>query len=106
MATRIKRDDTVLVIRGKDKGKQAKVQRVDPRQNLLLVEGVNMVKRHLKAGAGGTRQGGIIDMEKPLGASKVMLVCPSCGKPTRVSTQMMDDGTKARVCKQCHQMIS
>ena len=106
MAARIKRDDTVLVIRGKDKGKQAKVQRVDPRQNLLLVEGVNMVKRHLKAGARGTRQAGIIDMEKPLDASKVMLVCPSCGKPTRVGTQMLEDGTKARVCKRCHQMIS
>ena len=106
MAARIKRDDTVLVIRGKDKGRQAKVQRVLTQENMLLIEGVNMVKRHLKAGARGARQGGIIDMEKPLDASKVMLVCPSCGKPTRVSSQLLDDGIKARVCKQCHQMIS
>ncbi len=106
MAARIKRDDTVLVIKGRDKGRQGKVQRVDPGGNLLLVEGVNMVKRHLKAGARGSAQAGIISMEKPLDASKVMLVCPSCNKPTRVGSQPLEDGTKARVCKQCHQMIS
>ena len=106
MATRIKRDDTVLVIRGKNKGQKAKVQRVFPREDSLLVEGINMVKRHLKPGARGVRQGGIVDVEKPLSASKVMLVCPSCDKPTRLSVQLLDDGTKARVCKQCHQMIS
>ena len=106
MAARIKQEDTVLVIQGKDKGKQGKVQRVFPEKMVVLVEGVNIVKRHLKAGAGGVRQAGIISQEKPLGASKVMLVCPSCGKPARVSFQRMEDGTKARVCKRCQQMIS
>ncbi len=106
MAARIKQDDTVLVIRGKDKGKQGKVQRVFPDERMVMVEGVNQVKRHLKAGARGLRQAGIITQEKPLDASKVMLVCPSCGKPARVSFQRLEDGTKTRMCKRCNQMIS
>ena len=106
MAARIKQDDTVLVIRGREKGKQGKVQRVFPDERMVMVEGVNQVKRHLKAGAQGLRQAGIITQEKPLDASKVMLVCPSCGKPARVSFQRMEDGTKARMCKRCNQMIS
>ena len=106
MAARIRRDDTVVVVRGKDRGKRAKVQRVHPGTNLVLVEGVNMVKRHLKAGAQGLRQAGIVTQEKPLDASKVMLLCPSCDRPTRVGFRLMADGTKARVCKRCQQMIS
>ena len=106
MAARIRQEDTVLVIRGKDKGKQGKVQHVFPDEGMVLVEGVNQVKRHLKAGAQGLRQAGIITQEKPLDASKVMLLCPSCGKPARVSFQRMEDGTKARICKRCNQTIS
>ncbi len=105
MAARIKREDMVLVIRGRDKGKRAKVQRVLPDQGQVLVEGVNTVKRHLKAGAQGARQAGIVTMEKPLGLSKVMLVCPACGKPARVGFQRLEDGTKTRVCKRCQQTI-
>ena len=105
MAVRIKRDDLVKVIRGRDVGKQGKVQHVFSKEQKLLVEGVNVVKRHLKAGAEGARQAGIISKEMPLDASKVMPVCPSCGKPTRVGLRVLEDGTRARVCKRCNAMM-
>ena len=106
MLSRLKREDDVLVIRGKDKGKKGKIQRIIPAKNMVLVEGVNIAKRHLKAGAQGARQAGIVSMEMPLDASKVMPICPSCEKPTRIRVQMLDDGTKSRVCKRCNGMMS
>jgi large subunit ribosomal protein L24 len=107
MASRVRHDDTVQVIRGKDKGKRGKVQRVDLKESMVHVEGVNIVKRHLKAGAqGAASQGGIISQEKPMGLARVMLVCPNCDKPTRVGYQVLEDGTKSRVCKRCDQTIS
>ena len=105
MAARLKRDDEVLVIAGRDRGKRGKVQRVLVDKGSVLVEGVNMVKRHVKAGQGAP-QAGIIDKEMPIGMSKVMPVCPSCDKPTRVAFRTLDDGTKARVCKHCEGMLS
>lgn len=106
MATRIRKDDTVEVIRGRDKGKRGKVQHHALRGNMILVEGVNVVKKHQRAGAQGARQAGIVSIEKPLDASKVMPVCQSCDKPTRVGFTVLDDGTKSRVCKKCQQMMS
>lgn len=105
MARRIKREDLVTVIRGRDRGKQGKVQRVFSREGMVLVEGINVVKRHLKAGAQGARQAGIVTKEMPLDASKVMPVCPSCSKPTRVGSKVLEDGTRARVCKRCNAMM-
>jgi large subunit ribosomal protein L24 len=95
-----------MVIRGRDKGKQGKIQRSMPAENKVLVEGINLVKKHLKAGAQGARQAGIITKEMPMDASKVMPVCPNCDKPTRVSVQVLEDGTKARVCKRCSGMMN
>ncbi len=106
MAARLKRDDEVMVIRGRDKGRRGKVQRVFPDKGKVLVEGVNMVKRHLKAGAEGARQAGIIDKEMPIEASKLMPICPACDRPTRVAVQILDDGSKSRVCKKCEGMLN
>jgi len=101
MAARLKREDEVMVIRGRDKGKRGKIQHLFPDRSKVLVEGVNMVKRHLKAGAEGARQAGIIDKEMPIDASKLMPICPSCDKPTRVGFRVLEDGTKSRACKKC-----
>lgn len=106
MAARLKREDEVMVIRGRDKGRRGKVQRVFPESGRVLVEGLNMVKRHLKAGAEGARQAGIIDKEMPIDASKLMPVCPSCNEPTRVAIKVLDDGSKSRVCKRCEGMLN
>jgi large subunit ribosomal protein L24 len=106
MTARLKRDDEVLILRGKDNGKRGKVQKFLPAQNLILVEGLNRVKRHLKAGAQGARQAGIIEKEMPMNASKVMPICPNCDKPTRIGIQVLDDGSKTRMCKRCNSMIN
>ena len=105
MAARLKREDEVMVIRGRDKGRRGKIQRVFPDKDQILVEGVNMVKRHYKAGVQG-RQAGIVDKEMPLAASKVMPICPSCDKPSRVAIKVLDDGTKSRECKRCEGMLN
>ncbi len=96
----IKKGDTVYVIAGREKTKQGKVQRVLPKEKRLFVEGLNFVKRHQKA-MGVARQAGIIDKEAPLPISNVMLVCPSCGRPTRVGHEISEDGRKLRACKKC-----
>ena len=106
MIARVQRDDEVMVIAGRDKGKRGKVQRVMPDKGKVMVEGVNMVKRHLRAGAEGARQAGIIDKEMPIHAAKLMPVCPACNKPTRVAIKSLDDGSKARMCKKCEGMFS
>ena len=90
----IKRDDTVIVLSGKDKGKKGKVMSVDPKGGKLLVEGVNVGSRH-------TNEGGIIKKETPIYACKVMRVCPKCGKPTKAAFSIGSDGKKSRVCKKC-----
>jgi large subunit ribosomal protein L24 len=96
----IKKDDTVQVITGKDKGKKGKVRDVHPSQNTVIVEGLNIVKKHTK-GTAGARQAGVIEQEAPLNASKVMVICPSCGKPSRVGHEIVSDGHKVRVCRNC-----
>jgi len=106
MSARLKRDDEVMVVRGRDKGRRGKVQRVIRDKDKVLVEGINMVKRHYKAGAQGTRQAGIVDKEMPMDASKVMPICPACDKPTRIAVKVLDDGSKSRVCKHCEGMLN
>lgn len=99
----IRKNDNVLVIKGKDRGKQGRVQRVLP-QRSLVVEGINMISRHTKASP-GIRQAGIVRREAPMDASKVVLICIQCGKPTRVGAKHLEDGTTARVCKRCQEVI-
>ena len=95
----IKKDDKVIVLSGKDKGKQGKVLVADPKAMKLTVEGVNVATKHQKPRKQG-EEGGIIKVETPIYASKVMLVCPKCGKATRVAHKLTD-GKKVRVCKKC-----
>ena len=95
----VRKDDKVVVLSGRDKGKEGKVLTVMPKDDKVIVEGVNVASRHMKPRKQGD-QGGIIKMETPLYASKVMVVCPKCGKPTRVAHKITD-GKKVRVCKKC-----
>ena len=98
MATRIRRDDTVLVISGKDKGKRGKVQRVIRGKNKVLVEGVNIITRHVKSRT-GVRQAGIVQQEAPIDMSNVAYVEPETGRPGRVGWEYLEDGTKVRVLR-------
>ena len=95
----IKKDDKVIVLSGKDKGKQGKVLSADPKAMKVVVEGVNVATKHQKPMKQG-QDGGIIKVETPIYASKVQLVCPKCGKGTRVGHKIAD-GKKVRVCKKC-----
>ena len=96
----IKSGDTVVVLSGKDKGKQGKVMSVDPKAGKVIVEKVNMVSRHTKPRQQG-QQGGILQKEAPIYACKVQHVCPKCSKPTRPAHKLLADGKKVRVCKKC-----
>ena len=96
----IKANDTVIVLAGRDKGKQGKVMSTDPKADKVLVEGVNVAKRHKKPRKQG-EPGGIITMETPIYACKLMRVCHKCNKPTRPAHKIGNDGKKVRVCKKC-----
>ena len=105
----IKKDDKVKVIVGKDEGKIGKVLKVDRKKNRILVEKINMVKRHSKP-TNQNRQGGIIEKEAPIQASNVMIVCPKCSAITKVGVKIVTDGrtgkkVRTRYCKQCGEMM-
>ena len=100
---KVKKGDLVQVISGKDKGKRGKILRVIPRENKVIVENVNMVKRHQRP-TPKLREGGIVEREAPIYACKVMIVCPSCDKLTRVGYKFVDD-RKVRYCKKCGEII-
>ena len=101
---KIRKDDTVLVISGKDKDKKGKVRFAYPEKQQVIVEGVNFVKKHSKA-KGAAKQAGIIDLEAPLKTSKVMLICNKCDKPVRVGYKTLEDGRKVRFCRVCREVI-
>ena len=96
----VKRGDKVVVIAGKDKGKEGNVVAAFPEKNKVIVEGVAVAKKHQKARMQG-QASAIIDKEMPIDASNVMRVCPKCGKPARVGVKVFDDGSKAKYCKKC-----
>ena len=96
----IRRDDTVVVLSGRDKGVKGKVLSADPKSGKVIVEGVSVAKVHQKPRRQG-EEGGIIKKETPIYACKVQLVCPKCNKPTRVGTKIYEDGKKDRCCKKC-----
>ena len=97
---KIKKGDRVRVLTGKDRGKDGNVTRVMPAAGKVIVDGVNVAKKHQRA-TKATMQGGIIDKDMPLPVANVAIVCPSCGKATRVGYKIDGDGTKVRVCKKC-----
>jgi large subunit ribosomal protein L24 len=101
---KIRKEDNVLVITGKDKGKKGKVRFAYPDDKRLIVEGVNMIKKHMKA-IREARQAGIIEREAPIKSSNVMLLCNKCNHPTRIGLRILEDGNKARVCQVCHEVI-
>jgi large subunit ribosomal protein L24 len=95
----VKRGDTVMIIAGKDKNKTGKLLSIVTKKNGVIVEGLNVVKRHTRAR--GNEAGGIIEKEAPIHVSNVMLFCEKCQKPVRTLTKILDDGKKTRVCKKC-----
>jgi len=97
---KIKTGDTVYILSGKDKGKQGKVIKTLPKKNKLVVEGVNIAKKHVKK-QGKTMQAGIIEFSAPLFLAKAMFVCQNCQKRTRIKFNKLDNGKKVRICKQC-----
>jgi large subunit ribosomal protein L24 len=100
----IKKDDKVKIVAGKDKGKIGKVLKVIRKKNRVLVEKVNMVKRHSRPSA-KSKQGGILEKEMPIARSNVMLMCKNCVTPTRVKMQRLEDGKKVRICVQCGEAL-
>jgi len=104
MILKIRRNDVVLVIAGKDRGKRGKVRLAFPTKERVIVEGVNMIKKHSRA-RGVVRQAGIIEREAPIHLSNVMLVCNKCDRPTRVGFRFLEDGSKVRVCHSCREVI-
>ncbi|OQX86155.1 MAG: 50S ribosomal protein L24 [Candidatus Latescibacteria bacterium 4484_7] len=102
---RIKKNDIVKVVSGNYKGAEGRVLKVFPDSQKLIVEKVNMIKRHTRQTSQGD-QGGILEKEAPIHLSNVKLVCPKCGKPTRVQIKTLSDGKRVRECKLCHEIIS
>ena len=101
LLTPIRKNDTVLVTTGKDRGKKGRVIRVVPEKNRLIVEGVNLIKRHTRPNPAKNVKGGVVQREASLHASNVQLVCPECGAQTRIGHKVLDDGRKVRVCRKC-----
>lgn len=100
----IKKDDIVLVISGKDKGKKGKVLRAIPKENKVVLEGINKAKKHQKPSR-AIPQGGILQIETPIQASNVMYLCKKCNTPTRVGSKVLEDSKKVRYCKKCGEII-
>jgi large subunit ribosomal protein L24 len=102
---KIRKGDTVLVISGKDRSKRGKVERVYPETERIIVEGVNVVTRHVKP-VPPVRQGGRIQQPSPLSISNVLLICTSCSNPVRVGFKKLEDGSKVRICRKCKETIT
>ena len=101
----IKKNDNVLVITGRDRGKRGRVLSVVPDKGRLVVEGVNVIKRHTKANPQRNIKGGIVEREASLAASNVLLVCPECGAATRIGRKLQDDGRRVRFCVKCKGVV-
>jgi len=100
----IKKNDKVIVLAGKEKGKIGNVIKVDSENGRAVVEKINMLKRHSKSGVKGSR-GGIIEKEAPVDISNLMLICNKCAEPTRVGKRILEDGSRMRICKKCGELL-
>jgi large subunit ribosomal protein L24 len=105
LETPIRKNDNVVVTTGKDRGKRGRVLKVVPATNRLVVEGANFISRHTKPNPGKNVKGGIAKREAALHASNVQLVCPECGKPTRIGHRVLGDGRKVRFCRKCEGVV-
>ncbi len=101
---KIRKNDAVLVITGKDRGKKGKIRFAHPKDEQVVIEGINFIKRHTRA-KGRVRQAGIIELEAPIHVSNVMLLCDKCNHPTRIGFSILQDGKKVRICRSCHEVI-
>lgn len=104
MALEIKKNDTVMVITGNEKGKRGRVLDVYPKKGRLLVEKLNIIKKHMKPSKKYS-QGGIIEKEASIHRSNVIIVCPKCDKPSRIGHKMLENGRKIRICKKCNEIM-
>jgi len=102
---RVRRNDSVVVLAGKSKGRTGRVLRVYPDEGRAIVEGVNFVRKHTKANPQKNIKGGILEREAPVDASNLMVICGECGKPSRVGHKFLDDGTKVRTCRRCNGIL-
>lgn len=102
---RIRKNDRVKVLSGKEKGRQGKVLKIFLDKQTAIVERLNIIKRHTKAGGKAGQQGGIIEKEAPIKLAKLMFVCPKCSKSTRTGIRVLDDGTRMRFCKKCAEQL-
>ncbi len=100
----IKKNDLVMVIAGKEKGKSGRVLRILPEKERVIVEKINFVKRHTRP-HGRQRQGGILEKEAPLHLSNVMLLCEKCNKPVRIGYRIIEEGKKVRFCRKCGELF-
>ena len=105
LASPIRKNDNVVVTTGKDRGKRGRVLRVVADKTRVVVEGVNMIKRHTKANLQRQVKGGVVEREAPVHASNVQMVCPECGKPTRLGSKLLEDGRKVRICRKCNEVV-
>jgi large subunit ribosomal protein L24 len=105
LATPIRKNDNVLVVTGKHRGTRGRVLKVDPERNRLIVEGVNIIKRHTKPNPQKNIKGGVVEREASIHASNVQLVCPECGKQTRIGRKILGDGRKVRICRKCEGVV-
>jgi len=105
VGNRIKKNDQVVMLSGRDKGKRGRVISVDPEKARALVDNVNFVKRHTKANPQKNIKGGILEREAPVSLSQLMLVCKECQQPTRLAFKKLEDGRKTRVCKKCNAQL-
>ena len=105
LATPVRKNDNVIVTAGKDRGKRGRVLKVLPASNRIVVEGVNMIKRHTKPNPQRQIKGGLVEREASLHASNVQVVCPECGKATRIGRRILGDGRKVRICRKCEGVV-
>ena len=105
LATPIRKNDNVIVTTGKDRGKRGRVLKVLPEKNRVIVEGVNFIKRHTKPNPQRGVKGGVMEREAPLHASNVQVVCPDCGRATRIGRKILGDGRKVRICRKCEGVV-
>ncbi len=101
LRTPVRKNDSVAVMTGRDRGKRGRVLKVFPARNRVVVEGVNFIKRHTRPNPRANVKGGIVEREASVHASNVQIVCPECGAPTRIGRRLLGDGRKVRICRKC-----
>ena len=101
LQTPVRKNDNVLVVTGKDRGKRGRVLKVLPARNRLVIEGVNFIKRHTRPNPQRNIKGGVVEREGSVHASNVQIICPECSAPTRIGRQLLGDGRKIRICRKC-----